>query len=255
MDCCPPGSSVHEISREARILEWVVICFARGSSQPRDQTHVCYISCIGRWFLYHWATREGHRGWASLIFPDSWAYQEERATWFGQPESRRQKTLGMTAWLVPCRDKAGSEGIRNRRLILTPLGPAVWSDIILGMPSPKARVCPDDDSLALPMETHSLPHWRARVHLQHKLTREGPVRSPSAAPHPPPFLLPCLPARSPPGAVWRVPWGSSFYFKDFSPSLRPAQIFFKMIFQKKKKESAEATALLPPIHHLPLVIR
>ena len=39
---------------KARILEWVAISFSRGSSQTRDQTH---ISCIGRWILYHWATR------------------------------------------------------------------------------------------------------------------------------------------------------------------------------------------------------
>ena len=32
-----------------RILEWVTISFSRGSSQPRDRTHV---SCICRWFLY-----------------------------------------------------------------------------------------------------------------------------------------------------------------------------------------------------------
>ena len=36
-------------------MEWVTISFTRGSSQPRDQTH---ISCIGRQILYHWATRE-----------------------------------------------------------------------------------------------------------------------------------------------------------------------------------------------------
>ena len=41
MDCSPPGSSVHRIS-QARILEWVAISF-RGSSRPRDRTH---ISCI-----------------------------------------------------------------------------------------------------------------------------------------------------------------------------------------------------------------
>ena len=33
----PPGSSVHGIL-QARILQWVVISFSRGSSQPRDQT-------------------------------------------------------------------------------------------------------------------------------------------------------------------------------------------------------------------------
>ena len=54
MDCSLPGSSVHGIS-QARILEWVVISFSRGSSQSRDGT--C-ISCTGRSILYHWATRE-----------------------------------------------------------------------------------------------------------------------------------------------------------------------------------------------------
>ena len=37
MDCSPPGSFVLGIS-QARILEWVAICFSRGSSLPRDQT-------------------------------------------------------------------------------------------------------------------------------------------------------------------------------------------------------------------------
>ena len=47
MDCSPPGSSVHGIL-QARILEWVIIPFSKGSSRPRDQTQV---SCIaGRFF-------------------------------------------------------------------------------------------------------------------------------------------------------------------------------------------------------------
>ena len=54
MDCSPPGPSVHEIS-QARMLEWVAISSSRGSSQPSSQTHVF---CIGRWILYHWATRK-----------------------------------------------------------------------------------------------------------------------------------------------------------------------------------------------------
>ena len=54
MDCSPPGSSVHGIL-QTRILEWAVIYFSRGSSRPRDQTH---ISCIGRQILYHRATWE-----------------------------------------------------------------------------------------------------------------------------------------------------------------------------------------------------
>ena len=32
---------------QARILEWVAISSCRGSSQPRDQSHVCCYSCIG----------------------------------------------------------------------------------------------------------------------------------------------------------------------------------------------------------------
>ena len=56
MDCSPPGSSVHGISK-ARILEWVAISFSRGCSQPMEWA--C-ISHIGRQVLYHWDTREAH---------------------------------------------------------------------------------------------------------------------------------------------------------------------------------------------------
>ena len=51
MDCSPPSSSVHRIL-QARILEWIAISSSRGSSQLRDQTHISYVSCIGRWVLY-----------------------------------------------------------------------------------------------------------------------------------------------------------------------------------------------------------
>ena len=47
-----PGSCVHGIFH-ARILKWVAISYSRGSSQPKDQTHVSYVSCIGRQVLYH----------------------------------------------------------------------------------------------------------------------------------------------------------------------------------------------------------
>ena len=43
--------------RSPRILEGVAIPFSRGSSRPRDQTHVSCVSSIGR-ILYHWATWE-----------------------------------------------------------------------------------------------------------------------------------------------------------------------------------------------------
>ena len=47
MDCSPPGSSVHGIL-QARILEWVVMPFSRGSSPPGNQTLVSYVSCADR---------------------------------------------------------------------------------------------------------------------------------------------------------------------------------------------------------------
>ena len=56
MGCSPPGSSVRGIL-QARILEWVAMSSQRGSSQPRDWTHISYVSCIDSLILYHWATR------------------------------------------------------------------------------------------------------------------------------------------------------------------------------------------------------
>ena len=56
MDCSPPGSSVHGIL-QARILEWVAVPSSRGPYWL-DWTWVCWVSCIGRRVLYHWAIWE-----------------------------------------------------------------------------------------------------------------------------------------------------------------------------------------------------
>ena len=45
MDWSPPGASVHG-NFQARILEWVAISSSKGSSWPRDQTHITCISSI-----------------------------------------------------------------------------------------------------------------------------------------------------------------------------------------------------------------
>ena len=50
MDCSQKGSSAHRIL-QARILEWVAMPSTRGSSQPRDQTRVSYVSFIGSGFF------------------------------------------------------------------------------------------------------------------------------------------------------------------------------------------------------------
>ena len=52
--CDPTDYEVNGIF-QARILEWVVFPFCRGSSQPRDRTQV---SCIAGGFFTSWATRE-----------------------------------------------------------------------------------------------------------------------------------------------------------------------------------------------------
>ena len=59
MDCSPPGFSVHGIL-QAWILEWIVIPFSRGTSQPRDQT---LVSCVAGRFFTIWAT-EKSLNWA-----------------------------------------------------------------------------------------------------------------------------------------------------------------------------------------------
>ena len=71
MDCSPPGSSVHGIF--PRILEWVAISCSRGSSQPRDRTH---ISCTGRWIHYHWATWEVPLHWKINLDEIHWLYND-----------------------------------------------------------------------------------------------------------------------------------------------------------------------------------
>ena len=48
MNYSPPGCWIRG-TLQARILEWVAVPSSRGSSRPRDQTHISYVSCIRRW--------------------------------------------------------------------------------------------------------------------------------------------------------------------------------------------------------------
>ena len=57
MDCSSPDSSVHGIFL-ARILEWVATSFSRGSSWPRDRTHVPCVLPHCKQVFYRWTTRE-----------------------------------------------------------------------------------------------------------------------------------------------------------------------------------------------------
>ena len=90
MDCSPPGSSGHGIY-QARILDWVVIPFSRGSSQLRGRTPISYVSCIGRQILGHCATWEAYspQGLGPVsTFPCIWAFRlalTNKMLWKGFP--------------------------------------------------------------------------------------------------------------------------------------------------------------------------
>ena len=71
MDYSLPGSSICAIF-QARILEWVIISFCRGSSWPRDWA---WISCIGRQILYYCATWEAPKE----TYP--WWFSSKESTW------------------------------------------------------------------------------------------------------------------------------------------------------------------------------
>ena len=62
----PQGSSVHGIFQQ-RILEQVSISYFSGSSQSRDRSCVSWVSCIGRWILYHCATWKPPSKWLIKI--------------------------------------------------------------------------------------------------------------------------------------------------------------------------------------------
>ena len=51
------GFTVHGIF-QTKILEQVAISSSKGSSQPKDQTHISCVSCFGRLILYRIATWE-----------------------------------------------------------------------------------------------------------------------------------------------------------------------------------------------------
>ena len=68
MDYSPPGSYVYGILQE-RILEWVSMPSSRESSQPRDQTHISYVSCIGRQFLLYHVASLGKPQYKLMVCP------------------------------------------------------------------------------------------------------------------------------------------------------------------------------------------
>ena len=63
--------------RTAGILEWVAISSPRGSSRPRDQTHISCISCnVGRFF-----TAEP-LGKPQLKITEAYSWSYNKSVWF-----------------------------------------------------------------------------------------------------------------------------------------------------------------------------
>ena len=87
MDCSLPGSSVHGIS-QARILEWVAMSSSRGSSQPRNQTCVSYVSCTGR------------QVFCFFVFLTTSATQEAPFCFFSSVQSLSHVRLFATPWIA-----------------------------------------------------------------------------------------------------------------------------------------------------------
>ena len=114
MDYSPPGSSLHGIF-QARILEWMVIPSSRGSSPPRDWTHVSYFSCIGRRVHYHYHHQINPR--AGLCFSNSSVHR----TRSGKCSRRHLSTSSPTVrTMSPCFSQAlswphGQDGAAERQ--------------------------------------------------------------------------------------------------------------------------------------------
>ena len=76
IDCSPSGSSMLGIL-QAKILECVAIPSSRGSSQPRDWTHVF---CIASEFSTVWTTREAQEILEWVAYPFSRGFSQPRVS-------------------------------------------------------------------------------------------------------------------------------------------------------------------------------
>ena len=110
MECKPPDSSVHGVV-PARLLEWDIISFSRGSSRPRDQTHGSCISyIIGEFFT---AEPPGKLPmyccflWASLVaqlvkdLPSMWETRVQSLGWEDPLEKGKATHSSILAWRIP----------------------------------------------------------------------------------------------------------------------------------------------------------
>ena len=103
--------TVHGIL-QARTLDRVAISFSRGSSWPRDQTHV---SCIGRQILYHCTT------WEALTCHviNAQEFEAQKSTQLLMAKSTKNCYTGVSnviSTTTQWKDKAGGKNLTERAL-------------------------------------------------------------------------------------------------------------------------------------------
>ena len=101
MDCRPPGSSVHGVF-QARILEWVVISYFRGSSWPRDRTHV---SSTGRQILLPLSHQRNHKEDTQMSSEHMKRCSRSLVTKYIQSKQQWDSTSHSLGWLVKNKNK------------------------------------------------------------------------------------------------------------------------------------------------------
>ena len=114
---------------QAWILEWVAISYFRGSSWPRNRTH---LSCFGQWILYRWVTWEAqteylHPFKIQMLKPnpqcdDDWGRAFGR--WLGHEDGTllngMKKMSRREPWSLPsCEDSGRAWLTRTRKWVLT----------------------------------------------------------------------------------------------------------------------------------------
>ena len=119
LDCSQPGPSVHRIF-QARILKWVAIFFSRGSSWPRDWTHVSCVSCITGGFFtaepsgkpyVHQASHQilsyEHSLFSSVICKELFWFVLHLAYLYGGLEKTMAPHSSTLAWKIPWTEEPG----------------------------------------------------------------------------------------------------------------------------------------------------
>ena len=92
-------------SLQARILEWIALPSSKGSSRPRDQIHIPYVSSIGRQVLYHWHP--------TVLFKLSWTSSQRVSSCSGVPTPGEMIRLGARALGTDCHSRGArqSQGV------------------------------------------------------------------------------------------------------------------------------------------------